>query len=155
MYVNTETSLVNTVQIIKDIFNTSLVSKLSAWHTSLHCLAFAGLSFLILMPALLQFRNMSNPPHLQSSATHGSSFQTLSGLSINLVFSGRPGHSISMDVLCYSLLPFISFIALPEFIFIIGFYSVFPPPTHWMISYRRVGLELDLLTSIYLVQCLT
>lgn len=94
-----------------------------------------------------------SPP--SESATHSSSFQILSGLSINLVFSGRPGHSISMDVLCHSLLPFISFIALPEFIFIIGFYSVFPPPTHWMISYRRVGLELDLLTSIYLVQCLT
>lgn len=155
MYVNTETSLVNTVQVTKDIFNTSLVSKLSARPTSLRCLVSAGLALLSLMPALLQFRNTSNAPHLQSSATHSSSFQTLSGLGINFVFSERPGHSISIDVLCHSLLPFISFTALPEFTFIIGFYSVFPPPTHWMLSYRRVGLELDLLTSIYLVQCLT
>ena len=68
MYVNTETSLVNTVQVTKDIFNTSLVSKLSARPTSLHCLVSAGLSLLILMPALLQFRNTSSSPHLQSSA---------------------------------------------------------------------------------------
>lgn len=152
MYMNTETSLVNTVQVIKDIFNTSLVSKLSTWHTSLHCFSLClspPQSWCLLCCSSGTCQTL---PTFRAPATRlflPDSFRCQHKLSLF-----RKAWPLYLNRCTLSFPAPIHFLHSPsKFIFIIGFTLCFTP-IHWMVSYRRVRVELDLLTRI-LVQCLT